>query len=74
MAVELRLAVEQRCGITIPVLALSEGATLAVLADRVVRNLDASRGDGDAALRGRIARYEEVGPSTQGAVSALTTP
>jgi NAD(P)-dependent dehydrogenase (short-subunit alcohol dehydrogenase family)/acyl carrier protein len=74
MAVELRLAVEQRCGITIPVLALSEGATLAVLADRVVRNLDASKGDADATLRGRISRYEEVAPSPQGAVSALTTP
>ena len=36
---EFARVVEQRFGITIPVLALSEGATLAVLADRVVRGL-----------------------------------
>jgi acyl transferase domain-containing protein/NADPH:quinone reductase-like Zn-dependent oxidoreductase/acyl carrier protein/NADP-dependent 3-hydroxy acid dehydrogenase YdfG len=78
MAVELRLAVEQRFGITIPVLALSEGATLAVLANRVVRGLGDGKPDGDAELRGRIARFEEVspadGPAARSNVSELTGP
>ncbi len=78
MAVELRLAVEQRFGIVIPVLALSEGATLAVLANRVVRGLGDGKPDGDAELRGRIARFEDVaqadGATTRSSVTELTAP
>ena len=78
MAVELRLAVEQRFGITIPVLALSEGATIAVLAQRVVRGLGDGRSDADAELRGRLARFESEAPAPPvagvPAVSELTGP
>jgi acyl carrier protein len=78
MAVELRLAVEQRFGIVIPVLALSEGATLAVLANRVVRGLGDGKPDGDAELRGRIARFEDVaqadGAAARSSVTELTAP
>ena len=42
MAVELRLAIEQRFGLSVPVLALSEGATLAALAGRMVRSIGAA--------------------------------
>ena len=61
MAVELRLAVEQRFGISIPLLALSEGATLTAMAGRIVRSLG---GEGDAPadekaqMAERLARYE----------------
>ena len=76
MAVELRLAVESRFGITIPVLALSEGATLAVLAHRVVRGLGEPKSDREADLRGRIARFEEVAIEPVPALAApeLTGP
>jgi acyl transferase domain-containing protein/NADPH:quinone reductase-like Zn-dependent oxidoreductase/acyl carrier protein/NADP-dependent 3-hydroxy acid dehydrogenase YdfG len=75
MAVELRLAVEQRFGITIPVLALSEGATLAVLAQRVVRGLGDGRADGDAELRERIARFEtEAAAEPAPAMPEMTGP
>lgn len=39
MAVELRLAVEERFGITVPLLALAEGATLSAMAGRIVRGV-----------------------------------
>ena len=39
MAVELRLAVEQRFGLSVPVLALSDGATLTALAGRMARSV-----------------------------------
>jgi NAD(P)-dependent dehydrogenase (short-subunit alcohol dehydrogenase family)/acyl carrier protein len=80
MAVELRLAVEQRFGITIPVLALSEGATLAILAHRVVRGLGDAKPDEGAELRGRLARFEEVAlhedaaPTARASVAELTAP
>ncbi|MDO6413649.1 type I polyketide synthase [Sphingomonas sp. BIUV-7] len=45
MAVELRLAVEHRFGLSIPLLALSEGATLSAMAGRIIRGLG-SEGDG----------------------------
>jgi acyl carrier protein len=62
MAVELRLAVEQRFGLSIPLLALSEGATLAAMAGRIIRGLG---GEGDVAptdekskLMERLALHE----------------
>jgi acyl carrier protein len=73
MAVELRLAVEQRFGISIPLLALSEGATLSAMAGRIVRGLS---GEGEpqanerSDLAERIARHEGsgiVGPAEGGA-------
>jgi len=61
MAVELRLAVEQRFGISIPLLALSEGATLTAMAGRIVRSLG-GEGDGQVdqktQMAERIARHE----------------
>ena len=75
MAVELRLAVEQRFGISIPLLALSEGATLTAMAGRIVRGLG---GDGDAQadektqMAERIARYE--GAAFEGPADRAETP
>ncbi len=65
MAVELRLAVEQRFGLTVPLLALSEGATINALAGRMVRTALASS-QPEAAnptmdrVAERIARFEVV--------------
>ncbi|QJU57632.1 polyketide synthase [Sphingomonas sp. AP4-R1] len=56
MAVELRLAVEQRFGLSIPLLALSEGATLAAMAARIIRGLG---GDGDAAPADETSKMME---------------
>jgi NADPH:quinone reductase-like Zn-dependent oxidoreductase/acyl carrier protein len=61
MAVELRLAVEQRFGISIPLLALSEGATLTAMAGRIVRSLGGeadAQADEKAQMAERLARYE----------------
>jgi len=75
MAVELRLAVEQRFGISIPLLALSEGATLTAMASRIVRGLG---GEGDSAvdeksqMAERLARYE--GASIEGPADGVTVP
>ncbi len=70
MAVELRLAVEQRFGLSIPVLALSDGASLWALAGRMARSIgvkDAPEEPQDKAamLAERINRFEpgaEPGP------------
>ncbi len=63
MAVELRLAVEQRFGLSLPVLALSEGATLHALSGRVIKMLgggaEPAAADEAAALAERIARFED---------------
>ena len=63
MAVELRLAVEQRFGLSIPVLALSDGASLWALAGRMARSIgvkDAPDAASDKAadLAERINRFE----------------
>ena len=61
MAVELRLAVEQRFGIAIPLLALSEGATLSAMAGRIIRGLgsaDEQAPDDAARLIERLALHE----------------
>jgi acyl transferase domain-containing protein/NADPH:quinone reductase-like Zn-dependent oxidoreductase/acyl carrier protein len=61
MAVELRLAVEQRFGVTIPLLALSEGATLGAMAGRIVRDLSAgapAETDDQARLAERLQKLE----------------
>ncbi len=63
MAVELRMAVEQRFGLTLPVMALSDGVTLTALAGRMAR---ASSGAGPGredelqVMAERISRYEQV--------------
>ncbi|NIJ09436.1 acyl transferase domain-containing protein/NADPH:quinone reductase-like Zn-dependent oxidoreductase/acyl carrier protein [Sphingomonas vulcanisoli] len=63
MAVELRLAVEQRFGVTVPVLALSEGATLSAMAGRILRSLgseeDAPFSATDQMIE-RLAKHEGV--------------
>lgn len=70
MAVELRLAVEQRFGVTVPLLALSEGATLSAMAGRIVRGLGepaaAEQSTEAANLVGWMAKHETLaatGPS-----------
>ena len=64
MAVELRLAVEQRFGVSLPVLALSEGATLQALAGRVIKMLgggaEPAPVDEASALAERMARFEDA--------------
>ncbi len=60
MAVELRLAVEQRFGVTVPVLALSEGATLTKMASRILASLGGAETPRDetAQLMERLALHE----------------
>ncbi|MBV8848846.1 MAG: SDR family NAD(P)-dependent oxidoreductase, partial [Methylobacteriaceae bacterium] len=61
MAVELRLAVEQRFGISVPLLALSEGATVTAMAARIVRSMGGGEGlppENVSTLVGRLARHE----------------
>jgi phthiocerol/phenolphthiocerol synthesis type-I polyketide synthase C len=64
MAVELRLAVEQRFGLSLPVLALSEGATLHALAARVIKMLGGGTApapaDAVADMVERLARFEDA--------------
>jgi NAD(P)-dependent dehydrogenase (short-subunit alcohol dehydrogenase family)/acyl carrier protein len=76
MAVELRLAVEQRFGVTVPLLALSEGATLSAMAGRIVRGLGETGGpeqrDKNADLAERIARHEGV--ALTGPADGATAP
>jgi len=63
MAVELRLAVEQRFGLSLPVLALSEGATLQALAGRVIKMLGGGAEPAPAGsvddMAERLARFED---------------
>ena len=63
MAVELRLAVEQRFGLSLPVLALSEGATLQALAGRVIKMLGGGMAPVPAGsvddMAERLARFED---------------
>ncbi|MFD2264877.1 SDR family NAD(P)-dependent oxidoreductase [Lacibacterium aquatile] len=59
MAVELRMAVEARFGVELPVLSLSDGTTLSGMADKLVGSLtgdEAPAGDGDLL---QLSRYEE---------------
>jgi NADPH:quinone reductase-like Zn-dependent oxidoreductase/acyl carrier protein/NADP-dependent 3-hydroxy acid dehydrogenase YdfG len=76
MAVELRLAVEQRFGVTVPLLALSEGATLSAMAGRIVRGLGEAgtpeQRDENADLAERIARHEGV--ALTGPADGVTAP
>jgi phthiocerol/phenolphthiocerol synthesis type-I polyketide synthase C len=60
MAVELRLAVEQRFGVAIPLLALSEGATLGAMAARIVRDMSGTAvpADDKARLAERLQKLE----------------
>jgi NADPH:quinone reductase-like Zn-dependent oxidoreductase/acyl carrier protein/NADP-dependent 3-hydroxy acid dehydrogenase YdfG len=76
MAVELRLAVEQRFGVTVPLLALSEGATLSAMAGRIVRGLGetvvSAPRDEAADLVERLARHE--GMALTGPADGATAP
>jgi acyl transferase domain-containing protein/acyl carrier protein len=57
MAVELRLALETRLGIDVPLVSLSDTTTLSTIAARIVRNL--SKGDtGDGGLIDTMIRHE----------------
>jgi acyl transferase domain-containing protein/acyl carrier protein len=58
MAMELRLSMEQRFGITLPLLSLSDGATLSTMAARVVRSM--SGPDGAENVVSLIERFEQV--------------
>ena len=65
MAVELRMAVEQRFGLTLPVLALSDGVTLMALAARMARASPAAaaeRPDEPQALAARLSRFDAAPP------------
>ena len=62
MAVELRMAVEQRFGLTLPVMALSDGVTLTALAGRMARASSGAapgREDELQVMAERISRYEQ---------------
>jgi acyl transferase domain-containing protein/NADPH:quinone reductase-like Zn-dependent oxidoreductase/acyl carrier protein len=76
MAVELRLAVEQRFGVTVPLLALSEGATLSAMAGRIVRGLGETaapeQNEDKADLAVWLARHEGV--ATAGPADGATAP
>jgi hypothetical protein len=48
MAVELRMAAEQRLGIDIPLMSLAGGATIADIARKVVARVRGDRPDADA--------------------------
>ncbi|WP_420138945.1 SDR family NAD(P)-dependent oxidoreductase [Sphingomonas sp.] len=74
MAVELRLAVEQRFGISIPLLALSEGATLTAMAGRIVRGLGAPEAPEDerSQMAQRLARLEGI--SAEGPADGAQQP
>lgn len=74
MAVELRLAVEQRFGISIPLLALSEGATLTAMAGRIVRGLGTAEAPEDerSQMAQRLARLE--GASLEGSSEGAQRP
>ena len=72
MAVELRLAIEQRFGMSIPLLALSEGVTLGAMAGRIIRGLggesDVAPTDEKAKMMERLAFHEGAGggiPATE---------
>ena len=68
MAMELRLAVEQRFGLAVPLLALSEGASINALAGRMVRTV-LSTGAAEAEsppvnpMVERLSRFETVEPA-----------
>ena len=76
MAVELRLAVEQRFGVSVPLLALSEGATLSAMAGRILRGLGgeetADTKDEAGQLADRIRRFE--GAEVEGPAGGATEP
>ncbi len=74
MAVELRLAVEQRFGISIPLLALSEGATLTAMAGRIARGLGSTEAPEDerAQMAERLARHE--GAMIEGPADGAQSP
>ena len=77
MAVELRLAVEQRFGITVPLLALSEGATLSAMAGRIVREIGDPEMPADAddvQLEARMAKMEGVMPGPADHIEGPTEP
>ena len=78
MAVELRLAVEQRFGVTVPLLALSEGATLSAMAARILRGLGSESSNGvpsaEQAVAERIRKFEGATAGFAGPADRATAP
>jgi acyl carrier protein len=62
MAVELRLSVEARIGINLPLLSLSDGATLSGMAARVVRSLTDTPDEAENVVA-LMSRYEPAEPA-----------
>jgi phthiocerol/phenolphthiocerol synthesis type-I polyketide synthase C len=62
MALELRLAVEQRMGIEVPPMVLSEGGSIADLAGYVVRLIsgEEKEADADGELRARLSKHMDA--------------
>jgi acyl transferase domain-containing protein/acyl carrier protein len=58
MAMELRLSMEQRFGITLPLLSLSDGATLSTMAARVVRSINGAGAEENVVSL--LERFEQV--------------
>jgi acyl transferase domain-containing protein/acyl carrier protein len=59
MAVELRMAVEARFGVELPVLSLSDGTTLSGMADKLVGSLTGEEAGSSEADLLQLSRYEE---------------
>jgi NAD(P)-dependent dehydrogenase (short-subunit alcohol dehydrogenase family)/acyl carrier protein len=58
MAVELRLALETRLGIDVPLVSLSDNTSLSTIATRMVRNLSKQESSGNNVLVETIMRHE----------------
>jgi len=73
MAVDLRMAAEEKLGLDIPLMSLAGGATLMDIAARVLKRLgtaDAAETEGDAEMAALVARH--VDAEGQGALDAET--
>jgi hypothetical protein len=76
MAVELRLALENRLRIDLPLVSLAEGTSVASIAARLAAAV--STGSTDGELIALVVRHEGVGDTrvpavTEGAASAMVT-
>jgi hypothetical protein len=70
MAVELRLALETRLGIDVPLVSLSDTTTLSTIAARIVKNLSKAE-SADGGLIDTIIRHESgAGHDTLDAAAA----
>ncbi|WP_197708135.1 type I polyketide synthase [Hartmannibacter diazotrophicus] len=73
MALELRMAAEQKLGFDIPLLSLANGATLSAIATRVVERVQGSEGalSGDAEIVAARHVAEDEGIDVSAAMSAI---